>query len=85
MNKQTILGLLTVALALLGLTFLLTSDSHFPLSQWPYEAFQGLVFSLVWGFGVSTAVGYTYSVLIVLSICVVSFAIGHKLARIFSK
>ncbi|HAS8304312.1 TPA: hypothetical protein I7792_21355 [Vibrio vulnificus] len=55
--------------------------SHFPLLVWPYEAFQGLVFSFVWGFGVSTTVGYLFSIIVTVTVAVVSFALGHKLSR----
>lgn len=81
MSRENFTGLLFVLISLADMTYLLAGDSHFPLLQWPYQAFQGLVFSLVWGFGVSTTVGYVYSVLITVTIAVISFAIGHKLAR----
>lgn len=81
MSRETFIGLLFVLLSLTGMTYLLAGDSHFPLLQWPYQAFQGLVFSLVWGFGVSTTVGYVYGVLITVTVAVISFALGHKLSR----
>ncbi|EPX4135771.1 hypothetical protein ACW0FU_004311, partial [Vibrio vulnificus] len=59
--------------------------SHFPLLVWPYEAFQGLVFSFVWGFGVSTTVGYFFSIIVAVTVAVVSFAVGHKLSRFVVK
>jgi len=81
MNKNVLCGILAALLGLTGLIFLLASDSHFAISQWPYEAFQGLVFSFVWGFGVSTIVAQVYSGLVVITVAVVAFAIGHKLSR----
>ncbi|KOO16758.1 hypothetical protein AKJ18_01425 [Vibrio xuii] len=84
MNKNVLFGILASLLGLTGLIFLLASDSHFAISQWPYEAFQGLVFSFVWGFGVSTIVAQVYSCLVVITVAVVSFAIGHKLSRLLA-
>ncbi|WP_347369152.1 hypothetical protein, partial [Vibrio vulnificus] len=57
----------------------------FPLLVWPYEAFQGLVFSFVWGFGVSATVGYLFSIIVTVTVAVVSFALGHKLSRFVVK
>lgn len=81
MKKETLSGLVLSLLGLLGLIYLLAGDSHFPLIEWPYQALQGLVFSLVWGFGVSPAIGYSYAILLVVALCVICFALGHKLAR----
>ncbi|WP_394125725.1 hypothetical protein [Vibrio hepatarius] len=85
MNKHNIFGSFTSLLGLFGLVMLLVSDSHFPILQWPYEAFQGLVFSFVWGFGVSTLVGHLYAVLVIVTVMVVCFAIGHKLSRLLTR
>ncbi|EEX92641.1 hypothetical protein VIOR3934_04619 [Vibrio orientalis CIP 102891 = ATCC 33934] len=85
MNKHIYFGSFTSLLGLLGLIILLTSDSHFPIAQWPYEAFQGLVFSFVWGFGVSTLVGHIYTIFVIVTVLVVSFAIGHKLSRLITR
>ncbi|MFM2590295.1 hypothetical protein [Vibrio sp. TBV020] len=85
MNKNVWVGILTALLGLVGLIFLMAAESHFPIVQWPYQAFQGLVFSFVWGFGVSAVVGHIYASFVVITVAIVSFAIGHKIARIFSK
>ncbi len=58
MNRPNIIGFLSSVLSLSTLVFVIMDGSHFSLLVWPYEAFQGLVFSFVWGFGVSTTVGY---------------------------
>ncbi len=58
MNRHNIIGFLSSVLSLSTLVFVIMDGSHFPLLVWPYEAFQGLVFSFVWGFGVSATVGY---------------------------
>ncbi|NOH80511.1 hypothetical protein F0231_12245 [Vibrio sp. RE86] len=85
MNRHSIVGTCTALLGILGLIFLLSGDSHFPIHQWPYEAYQGLVFSFVWGFGISPTIGHLYSVFVIVTVTVLSFAIGHKLSRIFSR
>ncbi|WP_430619702.1 hypothetical protein, partial [Vibrio cholerae] len=50
--------------------------------EWPYEAYQGLVFSFVWGFGVSAMVGYLLSILVFIGVAEVCFAVCHKISRI---
>ncbi|RTZ16593.1 hypothetical protein EJ063_07290 [Vibrio aquaticus] len=85
MNRHSFSGLITSLACLMACIYLLASDTHFPVIQWPYEAFQGLVFSLVWGFGVSATVGYVYATLITVTLVTISFAIGHKISRITSK
>ncbi len=81
MNRHNIIGFLSSVLSLSTLVFVIMDGSHFPLLVWPYEAFQGLVFSFVWGFGVSAAVGYLFSIIVTVTVAVVSFALGHKLSR----
>ncbi|ADV86442.1 hypothetical protein VVMO6_01420 [Vibrio vulnificus MO6-24/O] len=44
-----------------------------------------MVFSFVWGFGVSTTVGYFFSIIVAVTVAVVSFAVGHKLSRFVVK
>ncbi|WP_047047000.1 hypothetical protein [Vibrio mexicanus] len=80
-NAPLISGLMAALLSLLALSYLMSSDSHFPIYQWPYQAFQGIVFSLVWGFGVSTTIGYLYALFIVVCVAVLAFACGHKIYR----
>lgn len=84
-SYATLSGVLTTLFGLASVSYLLVADADFVLIEWPYEAFQSLVFSIVWGFGVSKTVGYVYSALIVTTIAVVSFAIGHKLHRLVVK
>ncbi len=81
MNRHNIIGFLSLVLSLSTLVFVIMDGSHFPLLAWPYEAFQGLVFSFVWGFGVSATVGYLFSIIVTVTVAVVSFALGHKLSR----
>ncbi|HAS8196769.1 TPA: hypothetical protein I7682_23455 [Vibrio vulnificus] len=81
MNRHNIIGFLSSVLSLSTLVFVIMDGSHFPLLAWPYEAFQGLVFSFVWGFGVSATVGYLFSIIVTVTVAVVSFALGHKLSR----
>ncbi len=81
MNRHNIIGFLSSVLSVSTLVFVIMDGSHFPLLVWPYEAFQGLVFSFVWGFGVSATVGYLFSIIVTVTVAVVSFALGHKLSR----
>ncbi|EGR2724591.1 hypothetical protein DUG83_24630 [Vibrio parahaemolyticus] len=81
MNRHNIIGFLSSVLSLSTLVFVIMDGSHFPLLAWPYEAFQGLVFSFVWGFGVSATVGYLFSIIVTVTVALVSFALGHKLSR----
>jgi uncharacterized membrane protein len=86
MNKgATVCGVVSALLVLGSVSYVLVADANFALYQWPYQAYQSLVFSIVWGFGVSTHVGYAYSALVLLSIAVTAFAIGHKLYRVVTK
>lgn len=81
MNKARVIGSLTSLLALLGLIYLLASDSQAPVIQWPYEAYQGLVFTLGWGFGVPESISYLVAAVLVMAVLIVCYLIGHKLAR----
>ncbi len=63
-------GIVASLLGLSALIFTLMDGSHFPVIQWPYEAYQGLVFSFVWGFGVSATVGYLLSILVFIGVAV---------------
>ena len=85
MIRHNLIGFLSSLFALVGLIFVMMDGSHFPLLQWPYEAFQGLVFSFVWGFGVSITIGYFFSIMVAVTVLVVSFALGHKLSRCFGR
>ncbi len=85
MNRHNIIGFLSSVLSLSTLVFVIMDGANFPLLVWPYEAFQGLVFSFVWGFGVSTTVGYFFSIIVAVTVAVVSFAVGHKISRFMVK
>lgn len=81
MTKARVSGVLVAVIGLLGLIYFLVSGANFPLTQWPYEAFQSLVFSIVLGFHASTSIAYIVSGMVVVTVLVVCFAVGHKLAR----
>ncbi|EOX4256199.1 hypothetical protein ACPF43_003616 [Vibrio cholerae] len=81
MNRSRMFGVVASLLGLSALIFTLMDGSHFLVIQWPYEAYQGLVFSFVWGFGVSAMVGYLLSILVFIGVAVVCFAAGHKISR----
>ncbi|EPA9953687.1 hypothetical protein [Vibrio cholerae] len=71
MNRSSIFGIVASILGLAALIFTVMDGSHFPVIEWPYEAYQGLVFSFVWGFGVSATVGYLLSILVFIGVAVV--------------
>ncbi|MDD9157611.1 hypothetical protein PVK64_15675 [Aliivibrio sp. S4TY2] len=81
MDKARISGLLASFFTLIGLIALLSSGSHFPVYQWPYEAFQGLVFALAWGFGFSVGISYLVSTVFVLLLLIIAFIAGTKASR----
>ncbi|MGR2770466.1 hypothetical protein ACUYOF_23475 [Photobacterium ganghwense] len=81
MNRSNIFGIVTSLLGLVALIFTVMDGSHFPVIQWPYEVYQGLAFSFVWGFGVSATVGYLLSILVFIGVAVVCFAVGNKISR----
>ncbi|MUK25852.1 hypothetical protein [Aliivibrio fischeri] len=82
MKRATLFGLLASLLGLVGVIWLLAGGSHFPVYEWPYEAFQGVVFSVVWGFGLSVVMGYVVSLLIISVVLIACFSIGSKLSDI---
>jgi len=81
MNKVRGFAVLTSLLALVGLIYLLASGSQAPVIQWPYEAFQGLVFTLAWVLGLPASISYLVAAFVVMIVLVVCFLIGHKFAR----
>ncbi|MGF1753781.1 hypothetical protein L4C33_09310 [Vibrio makurazakiensis] len=83
MNKQIISSLAAAMLSIVGLIYLVV-DSSFPVSQWPVQAFNDIVFSLVMGFGVSKYVGYAYSGMLFVGVAVIAYAIGFKLSASFA-
>lgn len=83
MKKATLLGLLSSCLGLIGIILLLAGGSHFPVYQWPYEALQGLVFFVVWGFGFPIIIGYVVALLIIAIVLMACFYLGKKLSVCF--
>ena len=81
MNKARVIGVLTSLLTSIGLIHLLAAASQAPVVQWPYEAYQGLVFTLGWGFGVPESISYLVAAVLVISVLVVCYLLGHKLAQ----
>ncbi|MDD9173858.1 hypothetical protein ERW49_09650 [Aliivibrio finisterrensis] len=81
MDKAQFFGLLASFFTLIGLIALLSAGSHSPVYQWPYEAFQGLVFALAWGFGFSVGISYLVSTVFVLLLLIIAFITGTKASR----
>lgn len=81
MNTARLFAILTALLALTGLIYILAADSQAPITHWPYEAYQGLVFTLGWGFGVPENLAYVVAALVVISVLVACYVFAYKLAR----
>lgn len=81
MNKAIITGFFTSLLGLIGLIAALSIGSHFPMYRWPYDAFQGIVFSLAFGLGFSETVSYAVTSAFIFLIAIIFFIIGAKLSR----
>ncbi|MEF1227381.1 hypothetical protein QTO05_11520 [Vibrio fortis] len=79
MKTRVCVGLLVAISLVSALIFLLAGDSHFPVTQWPKEAYLGLVFSVVWGGGVMASVAYVFSAMVFVTVAVVGYAIGYKI------
>ncbi|WP_122034716.1 hypothetical protein [Aliivibrio sp. EL58] len=81
MNKATTMGMLISFLGLIGLITAMSIGSHFPIYQWPYEAFQGIAFSLSFGLGLSVSISYIVTCVLVFIAASVFFMLGAKLSR----
>lgn len=81
MNKATIMGMVISFLALIGLITAMSTGSHFPIYQWPYEAFQGIAFSLSFGLGLPVSISYAVTCVLFVIIASVFFMLGAKLSR----
>ncbi|MEZ8018916.1 hypothetical protein AB4176_06225 [Vibrio splendidus] len=84
MNMRVLIGLITTFIGLFAMVYLIAGGTQFPISQWPQEAYHGLVFSIVWGTGVAASVAYFFSALVFVTIAVVCYAIGYKIGGLFS-
>lgn len=47
MNMRVLIGLITTFIGLFAMVYLIAGGEQFPISQWPKEAYLGLVFSVV--------------------------------------
>ncbi len=83
MNRHTTTGVLFSLLSLSTLVYIMMNGSNMSLLRWPYEAFQGLAFALVWGFGISVVAGYSTAIIFVMSVVIGSFLLGRKLSGYF--
>ncbi|KAA8677812.1 hypothetical protein [Vibrio gigantis] len=84
MNMRVLIGLITTFIGLFAMVYLIAGGAQFPISQWPKEAYLGLVFSVVWGAGVAASVAYFFSALIFVTVAVVCYAVGYKIGGFFS-
>ncbi|MBW3695028.1 hypothetical protein EK599_04955 [Vibrio sp. T187] len=81
MNRTNLCSLIAALLGTIGLIYLVVGGSSFPIDQWPTQAFQDIVFSLVMGFGVSKYIAYAYATMIFVTVFTVSYALGHKFSQ----
>lgn len=81
MNKATIMGMVMSFLGLIGLIIAMSLGSHFPIYQWPYEAFQGIAFALSFGLGLSVIISYVVTCVLFVIVASVFFMLGAKLSR----
>lgn len=84
MNMRVLIGLIATFIGLFAMVYLIAGGTQFPLSQWPQEAYLGLVFSVVWGTGVAASVAYVFSALVFVTVAVVCYAVGYKIGGLFS-
>ena len=82
MNKATITGVLVSLLGLMGGISALSIGSHFPIYRWPYEAFQGIAFSLAFGLGFSNGTSYVVTSILIFIVAIIFFMLGTKLSNI---
>ncbi len=80
---RVLIGLITALIGVCGMVYILAGGTQFPISQWPQEAYHGLVFSILWGTGVAASVGHFFSALVFVTIAVVCYAIGYKIGGLF--
>ena len=85
MNMRVLFGLITAFIGLFAMVYLIAGGTQFRISQWPQEAYLGLVFSVVWGTGVAASVAYFFSALVFVTVAVVCYAIGYKIGGTLSK
>ncbi|PMH23680.1 hypothetical protein BCU71_10905 [Vibrio lentus] len=84
MNMRVLIGLIATFIGLFAMVYVIAGGTQFPISQWPQEAYLGLVFSVVWGTGVAASVAYVFSALVFVTVAVVCYAIGYKIGGLFS-
>ena len=81
MRKDVVIGLFCMVFSLLGVIFVLAGDSQTPVSHWPLEAFEGLVFSLAWGLGLSDLNAIVLSLMLINLFAFIAFVVGRQLSR----
>ena len=84
MNMRVLIVLITTFIGLFALVYLIAGGEQFPISQWPKEAYLGLVFSVVWGAGVAASAAYFFSALVFVTVAAVCYAIGYKIGGLFT-
>ena len=81
MNKATITGVFVSLFGLMGGISALSVGSHFPIYRWPYEAFQGIAFSLAFGLGFSDNESYAVTCVVIFLVAIIFFMLGIKLSH----
>ena len=71
---------MTSLLGLGSLVYILNKGSHFPVSQWLVDAFDGLAFTFGWVLGFSETTACMAAVVFLLAMLAVFFLLGYKIA-----
>ena len=80
MKKKPYSGLVASLIGLFDLSIYLQVIHTFQSFSGPIRHYKDWCFSLVWGFGVAESIGYAYAILLTIAVCIICFAIGHKLS-----
>lgn len=77
MTTDKLIGLLTAALALIGLMVMLNSGTSAPVATWPFETFQGIAFSIGWLSGAPAWLAYLLAVVLIALVVFIGYKIGQ--------
>lgn len=85
MSTDKIVGILTAALALVGLMTMLNSGTSTPLAAWPFETLQGIAFSIGWLSGVPAVLAYLLAVIVIALVAFIGYKVGQLVWRGLSR
>lgn len=85
MSTDKIVGILTAALALVGLMTMLNSGTSTPIAAWPFETFQGIAFSIGWLSGVPAVLAYLLAIIVIALVAFIGYKVGQLVWRLLIK